>query len=106
MSKEDETGGSKAARPKRRLISQAPPPIEPIQGRANIAPRSNTEPSPEAQRKIIEARDEFNQAAYNCQHAIEKGRSIGRIDQKRWTYESQRWTEVLRPAVEYRPNKV
>ena len=42
MSKKDKTGEAKAARPKRRLISQVPPPIEPIQWRAKVKPRSNT----------------------------------------------------------------
>lgn len=105
MSKEeDEANAAKAVRPQRRLISQAPAPIEPIQGRANVVPRPKAEsdrPSVEAQRKILETHADFDQAAYECQQAIEKGRSVNRVNQKHWAYESRRWTEVLRPAVEY-----
>jgi hypothetical protein len=58
------------------------------------------QPSPEAEKKIFEARNEFDQLAYDCHRALDNGRSVKRVDQKRWAYERRRWTEILRPAVD------
>jgi hypothetical protein len=104
MPKHDEMGVGKAAPAKRRLVSQAPPPIEHLNGRPYVAPRTNAEsdrPSPETPRKIFNASIEFDQAAQQCREVIRKGQNVKGVDQRRWEYETKRWSEVLRPELEH-----
>lgn len=103
MSKQEETAGAKAAPAKRRLISQAPTPIEPVPRGSYVAP-TNAETDrqlAETLRKISQAEFGFQESERRCYEAIINGRSVNRVDEKRWAHETKRWPEVLRPELEH-----
>jgi hypothetical protein len=100
MSKQDEKGATKAAPAKRRLISQAPPPIEPLPRGAYVAP-ANIESDRSSAGTLREAEFGFQEAQRHCNEAIRKGRDVKRVDQKGWAYEAKRWSKVLRPELEH-----
>jgi hypothetical protein len=52
--------------------------------------------SPEVQRKLLNARAEFDRAVYECNQAIKRDRNANSVD----AYERDRWSEILWPNIE------
>jgi hypothetical protein len=85
------------APPKRRMITQAPPPSEPLPRGSYVAPTNAKadRPSTETLQKV----ELFQEAVRHCYDAIIKVRSVNSVDEKLSAYVAKRWSEVLRPEL-------
>jgi hypothetical protein len=101
MSKQDDVGGAKGAPPRKRVISQAPPPTEPLPRGSYMAPSNakSDRPLAETRRKISQAESGFRMAESYCYEAIFDGRRKD-VSKQQWAGSIKpRWSEV-RPQLD------
>jgi hypothetical protein len=96
-SSSEEPPPKKEAPLNRRQVSQAPPPLTPLP--RGHAPPANTEPARPSAATVRALSHSFKVAAHHCDEIIWKGKSVKMVDQIQWTYETERWSEIARPAL-------
>ena len=94
MSKKHRNDAAKASRFKKRLVSRAPEPIEPLEERGYAVLQRKA-----SQTEIFDAQVKFERAALECQAAIWQAQVATGMTKERWAYAAKRWSEILWPSL-------